>query len=513
MILPIDDTITAQASARGAAYRGIVRVSGTDAVAAVRRWFRVPADSFASQGDAANYPTDNFRPFEAAQHPCIVNGALTVWGDELPVPCALYYWPEGRGYTGQQSIELHTIGSQPLLDAIIRKLCESGCRLAGPGEFTLRAFLAGRIDLPQAEAVLGVIDADDRKQLDVALRQLAGGVGRPLAALRERLLEMTCHLEAEFDFADEEIEFLDRNLLKSELGASLQRIEQMRLQIQHRVSTSERPRVVLIGRPNAGKSCLFNALAVLSRPLLNSRVSDFADLPVVSAIVSPQPGTTRDWLEAELQIGELQLTLIDTAGIETSEIIGDDQPRQLAQASTQDAVEQANLVLLCLETNETLTKSEHKFLQENAERTIIVCTKSDLVTGDNTQASGFRLQASGRCLIGQARSLKPEVRSLVPTSAATGEGLPQLLDAIHARLQCQNMHGEVVPSTALRCRESLFHASESLQNALYLTESTQDDLFVTTEMRVALEHIGQMTGAVHNDEILDRIFSRFCIGK
>jgi len=454
-----------------------------------------------------------------------VNGELTVWGDELPVPCVLHYWPEGRGFTGQQAVELHTIGSQPLLDAIVRTLCESGCRLAGPGEFTLRAFLSGRIDLPQAEAVLGVIDADDRKQLDVALRQLAGGVGRPLAALRERLLEITCHLEAEFDFADEEIEFLDRNLLRSELTASLQMIEQMRQQMQQRASTSERPRVVLIGRPNTGKSSLINALvkhvsaadqvaadlrAAEGLPR-DSAAGTSAATKMPSAIVSPQPGTTRDWLETELQIGELQLTLLDTAGIETVETINsnnntdDDQPRQLAQAFTRDAIEQAHLVLLCIETNAAFTEIEQTFLRENADRTMIVRTKSDLVT-------------SGEWLVirderNEILAPRPSPLTTIQTSATTDEGLPQLLDAIQSRLHRDNMHGEVVPATALRCRESLTHAAESLQNALHLAETSHDDLLTATEMRVALEHIGQMTGAVHNDEILDRIFSRFCIGK
>ena len=488
MIPPIDDTITAQASARGAAYRGIVRVSGPDAAAALHRCFRVPVGPCASQGDVADV-------FHAQQHPCIVNGELTVWGNELPVPCTLYYWPEGRGFTGQQAVELHTIGSQPLLDTILKTLCDSGCRLAGPGEFTLRAFLSGRIDLPQAEAVLGVIDADDRKQLEVALRQLAGGVGRPLVALRERLLEMTCRLEAEFDFADEEIEFLDRDLLRAELASSLQLMEQTQQQMQQRASTSEQPRVVLIGRPNAGKSSLFNALVKHGgrhRPKIGN-------LP--SAIVSPQPGTTRDWLEVELQIGESQFILLDTAGIEaveTSDNNDDDHPQQLAQAMTRDALEQAELVLLCVETNATFTESERRFLRKNADRTMIVYTKSDLWAATL-----------------QAKEISDESREVhvVTSSATTGEGLPQLLGAIQSRLQCDHRYGEVVPATALRCRESLFHAAESLQNALHLAESSHDDLLTATEIRIALEHIGQMTGAVHNDEILDRIFSRFCIGK
>lgn len=490
MLFPVDDTITAQASARGAAYRGIVRLSGPDSVTALRRWFRMPLDDGSSHA--------GFHAFDVRPKPQIVEGELLVWGGELPVPCTLFYWPEGRGFTGQQSVELHTFGSQPLLDAVVRTLCESGCRLAGPGEFTLRAFLSGRIDLPQAEAVLGVIDADDRRQLDVALRQLAGGVGRPLAALRERLLEMVCHIEAEFDFADEEIEFLDRDVLRQELEASLQWVRQTQRQMQQRTSTAERPRVVLIGRPNAGKSSLFNALVE------RAAVVNGDPMPAsqqISAIVSPRPGTTRDWLEAELLTGEMAFVLLDTAGIETVDMPSDDMrsddnhPRQLAQAFTRDAVEQAEIVLLCLERGERPNESETVFLRENANRTMIVRTKTDLHA------------------LGETPDFAPHEMTTITTSATNGDGLPSLLDAIESRLQRDNTHGDIVPATALRCRESLHHAVESLQNAVQLTETLRDDLLIATEMRIALEHIGQMTGAVHNDEILDRIFSRFCIGK
>ena len=534
MLAPVDDTITAQASARGAGYRGIVRISGPDSVAALRSCFRIPVDTpkdmpfdasmCLSHGMSAEMSQrqGKFHSFEAVERPQIVEGRLVVWGDELPVPCTLYYWPEGRGFTGQQAIELHTIGSQPLLDVLVRRLCEFGCRLAGPGEFTLRAFLSGRIDLPQAEAVLGVIEADDRKQLDVALRQLAGGIGRPLTALRERLLEILCHIEAEFDFADEEIEFLDRHVLRQELEASLQLIRQTQQQMQQRESTTERPRVVLIGRPNAGKSSLFNAMIkfatvsgkhVQSSHCGNVLTNDMPGitriLPHISAIVSPKPGTTRDWLEAELQVGDTLLTLIDTAGIETVDVQLDaEQPRQLAQAFTRDAIEQAAIVLLCLETAETPNDSEGTFLRENASRTIIVCTKADLCREAIRQNDASQKSTPQQITENDNGTLRTIV-----TSAETGEGLPQLFETIQSRLQSDNKNGDVVPATALRCRESLHHAAESLQNALRLTETLRDDLLIATEMRVALEHIGQMTGAVHNDEILDRIFSRFCIGK
>ncbi|MDR1383259.1 MAG: 50S ribosome-binding GTPase [Planctomycetaceae bacterium] len=476
MLPPIDDTITAQASARGGARRGIVRISGFHSVSALERLFRVPAVESVS----------GYCPFVAGNQPQIIDGELVLWSEKLPIPCSLYYWSAGRGFTGQQSVELHTIGSQPILDAIVRKLCETGkCRLAGPGEFTLRAFLSGRIDLPQAEAVLGVIDSQNRRQLDAALRQLAGGVGRPLADLRERLLEMLCRLEAEFDFAEEEIEFLNRDELRQELNAALQLVEQTRRQMHDRASAPELPKVVLAGLPNAGKSRLFNALTMQAKQSANTNIS---------AIVSPLPGTTRDYLESKISWNETAFLLLDTAGIEPVITISEnEQPRQLAQTFTRDVIEQADVLLLCVECGRALSESEVTLFETNRSRAILVRTKSDKQQNKEN---------------GAAKQIP-----MVFTSAKSGVGLSQLLDATVQRLLSENIYGEVVPATALRCRESLQHAAESLRNAWELLESEQEDMFVAAEIRIALEHLGEIIGAVHNDEVLDRIFSRFCIGK
>jgi tRNA modification GTPase len=496
MLAPLDDTITAQASARGGAIRGIVRISGSHSVSALERLFRVPTPSDSVAGRINDKTIPVYRPFIAGDQPQIIDGELVLWSEELPVPCSLYYWSEGRGFTGQTSAELHTIGSQPILDAIVRKLCEMGkCRLAGPGEFTLRAFLSGRIDLPQAEAVLGVIDSQNRRQLDAALRQLAGGVGRPLADLRERLMEMLCRLEAEFDFAEEEIEFLNRDELRRELDAALQLAEQTRRQMHERSSTSEPPKVVLAGLPNAGKSMLFNTLTTQLEQTAN-KVSSTPQHAAgrVSAIVSPVPGTTRDYLEAKISWNENAFLLLDTAGIEREETIHEnDQPRRLAQTFARNAIEQADILLLCVECGRALLESENAFLEENRSHVMLIRTKSDQLKN--------------------MENVSTEQIPMIFTSAKSGDGLPQLLNAVVQRLQSENVYGEVIPATALRCRESLQHAAESLRNALELVESKQEETFVAAEIRIALERLGEIVGAVHNDEVLDRIFSRFCIGK
>jgi len=215
-----------------------------------------------------------------------------------PLPCDAYVWRDGQSYTGQPIVEVHTIGSPPLLQIVLRALCATGARLAGPGEFTLRAFLAGRIDLTQAEAVLAVIDAHDPQDLNVALGQLAGGLARPLHRLREALLDLLAHVEAGFDFADEELPFIEREELDRQLGAANDEVAAIVRQLALRGEPIDMARAVLVGRPNAGKSSLFNALA-----------GDHA------ALVSEHPGTTRDYLVAELDLDGLKCRLIDTAGL------------------------------------------------------------------------------------------------------------------------------------------------------------------------------------------------------
>jgi len=497
MLPSLDDTITAQASAHGRGFRGIVRLSGNDSVRLLRRWFRARQ---AGNGSATCY-------FEGGSQPSVVSGELLIWGDRLAIPCDLYYWPPGRGFTGQQAIELHLPGSQPVVDAMLQTLCKSGCRLAAPGEFTLRAFLSGRIDLTEAEAVLGVIDADNRKQLDIALRQLAGGVGRPLTAIRERLLEMLCRLEAEFDFAEEEIEFLDRSVLKNELSTAYALVEKTKQQMAERTSTFELPRVILAGRPNTGKSSLFNALICFGSPLnVVQNPSEMTDRHPLQAIVSGIPGTTRDYLEAKLTFGGQSFVLVDTAGLEdpngASETFGqDDLPRRLAQSATQSAIDSASLVLFCFDSDEPPTETEQCFFRGLQKNVIAVQTKSDRSNDDKQYVFPFQNDCE------QKRTLP------VVTSAKNMTGLVALLERIRQHLMRENDYGEVVPATAVRCRKSLDGTADSIQNALHLLETSGDDLLTAAEIRVALEHIGQMVGAVHTDEILDNIFSRFCIGK
>ncbi len=465
---PLDDTIAAIASAPGGAARGIVRISGPDAIECVTQVISSPLPLAEGQGVRADLPAN-------------VSATLRLPNLHSPLPCDLYTWPVGRSYTGQSVAEIHTLGSPPLLEMLLQAICSAGARLAMPGEFTLRAFLAGRIDLTQAEAVLGVIDANDSDSLHTALSQLAGGLARPLHELRDTLLDLLAHLEAGFDFADEDLAFITRDELLDRLAEAEQTIETIHRQMASRSDSSEHLRVVLVGRPNAGKSSLFNSL-----------VGDR------TALVSEHPGTTRDYLTADLDFDGVKCRLIDTAG--TSRGRKDKQPpvgrptpfeiEELAESSTAEQRRAAHLVLLCIDSSQPLDANEREwFAKLDPARQVVVLTKCDMPRHGDCPAAD------------------------VETSTATGSGIVALRDLLHRRLlSMQNQAGDIVVGTAIRCADSLQHAGECLRSARHVAADGLEEL-AAAELRAALVELGRVVGEVYTDDVLDRIFSRFCVGK
>lgn len=474
MSYALDDTIVALASAPGGAARAIVRLSGPGAATCLASVFVASSET--------GWTTPG-RPGVLTGHCCLALGPPQPSARVVPLrrlPAEVLFWPEGRSYTGQTTAEIHTFGSPPLVDALIGALCGAGARLARPGEFSLRAVLAGRMDLTEAEAVLGVIEADDPRSLDVALRQLAGGLADPLRALRAQLADLLARVEASLDFADEDIPPIDRRELHREITSAAAVVADLAARLAARGLSGETIRLVLIGLPNTGKSSLFNALA--SSP---------------GAIVSEQAGTTRDYLTAELRLDALRCMLIDTPGWQSSERHGDGAadaawPAELAELARVAADEQAacaQLKLMCIDSTRPLRRWERAQLERDDPDRLVVLTKCD---------APRRTDYSGPA---------------VATSAVSGDGLDALRQAVERRLVQRAGFGQAVPATARRCRPALSAAGESLRSAAALCDVRAGDELVAAELRAALDALGEVVGAVATDELLDRIFSRFCIGK
>ncbi|MEM8946170.1 MAG: GTPase [Planctomycetota bacterium] len=459
MVYDTEDTVAAIATAVGAAPRGMVRVSGPDTLSCIRRCFQPQRpDLLLNQLDT----------------PSVIDGIVLAGGSQAAIPCDLFYWPTQRSYTRQPTAELHTIGSPPLLHDVLQRVLACGARLAEPGEFTLRAFLAGRLDLTQAEAILGVIDAQSDADLQSALGQLAGGLSQSLTEVREKLLYLLAELEAGLDFVDEDIEFVSRD----QLGEDLRSVADLLLVVQDQLSlrsdTRDLPRVVLSGPPNAGKSSLFNALAA-------KYSEDGIDRP---ALVADQSGTTRDFVSATLHVNGIAFHLIDTAGLAAATTSSIDQ---FAQQVADSQREQADLIVECI----SIGNARSRTLRDIPGRKLIAFTKSDL-----------RSQSS------------LDIEDQISCSSLTGNGVSDLAGLVADRLrEASTGSGNSLTSSAARCAASLRQAVEATTVALELVANDAGEEIIAAEIRQALTSIGHVVGAIYTDDILDRVFSQFCIGK
>jgi len=457
------DTIVAIASAPGGAARGIVRLSGPRTQACLAGFFQ---------------PTSPQTPSGLR----VEIGLVRLADIAVLLPCDVYFWPNDRSYTRQPSAEMHTLGSPPLLEALVRTACAHGARPALPGEFTLRAFLAGRVDLTQAEAVLGVVDAADPRALDVALQQMAGGLAKSLHRVREELLDLVAHIEASLDFAEEDIEFVSPAEIDRCLVAASDAVSDLLGRMSTRDATGDAVRAALIGSPNVGKSSLFNAL-----------VSDSA------AIVSPTAGTTRDFLLGQVDLDGVACRLIDTAGIDRDEsgattAIGTGIDLIAQQAAAQQH-QSAQVHVFCLDSSRPLNDWEQAELRRATSTvTLVALTKCDRPRR-----------------IDIPWNPKAEI---VTTSSRTGQGMDDLRRRLRQLvLTARHVDSDVVGATAVRCHDSLHRTAVALAQARELVRRSDGEELVAAEIRLALDELGQISGAVYNDDVLDRIFSRFCIGK
>jgi tRNA modification GTPase len=471
MMLQLDDTIAAIATARGPGGLAVVRVSGPAAVAIGDAAFNgrgrlAEAASHTLHHGWAMWPTrdeQDREPTSATSRPL----------DEVVV--AVFRAP--RSYTRQDVIEVSCHGGEQSGRRVLAALLAAGARLARPGEFTLRAFLNGRLDLVQAEAVADLIHAATESAHDLALGQLAGALSARINTLADRVTDAAAEVEARVDFAEDvggvevpphvvaEIEALDRDL--AELLASATYARALR----------EGARVPLVGRPNVGKSSLFNALVGEPR-----------------AIVTAVPGTTRDRVSEAIEISGVQVTLSDTAGLrETTDPI-----EAIGVGLAEQAIEAGTAVMWVVDASSELEAADRAIASRLSGRKVVaVLNKCDRKT---------------RISAGELGALFEGREPVVEVSATRGDGLPRLREALSERLGAKSIEAAAWVSNP-RHADALARARGALGRAAVASGERQPGEIVALELREALAAIGEVTGASADEDLLDRIFSRFCIGK
>jgi tRNA modification GTPase len=446
-----EDTIVAIATPAGRGGVGVVRVSGPDAL-------RV-----------AGSLSDRTAPLEPRRATLVRVMAKSTAVDRA----VLTFFPAPHSYTGEDVLEISAHGSPVLLHAIVDTAVQAGARLAEPGEFTFRAYLRGRIDLVQAEAVKDLVDAMTPLQARAAFDQLEGTLTNRIREIDAALFEVSARLEASLDFADEGYHFIDP------VGAALE-IEEIGRAIDELLSDARRGRlvrdgaqVVIVGRPNAGKSSIFNRLAGAGR-----------------AIVTDVPGTTRDLLTEVLDLEGVAVTLVDTAGLRRA---GADAVEQEGIARAHAARTVADLIVVVLDASTGLTSDDEELLSNtSASRRIIVRNKSDLAS-----AWDPRLVAA----------------QTLPVSARSGAGFDRLRAAMIDELSGGERLRDTPAVTNMRHVELLTRARAALGRAAVAAAAGTPEEFVAADVTEARGHLEEVTGARTPDDVLHAIFDRFCIGK
>jgi tRNA modification GTPase len=458
MILPeVADTIAAISTPLGEAGIGIVRLSGPEAAAIARRIFR---------------PHHSHR--RLASHRLYLGHIIDPQGEIIDeVLLALMRAPQT--YTREDVVEINCHSGYGVLSRILKLALSQGARLARPGEFTLRAFLSGRLDLTQAEAVLEVIQAGTAASLKVAAGHLAGTLGRRLRQEREAFLDLLAQVEAALDFPEEAAE-LSPQVMEAVLLPRGQSLQSLADTFREGRLLREGLRVVIAGRPNVGKSSLLNRLLEMDR-----------------AIVTEIPGTTRDFIEETVSLGGVPVRLSDTAGLRPAR----DRAEELGIRRTRERLAQADLVLYLVEGSEPLRDQDRAALKELCGQPgLAVINKVDLPC----QLSESDLQAA-------------TAFPLIKISALTGQGVEDLKKAVVELALGGGLQPQGETLTQARHQEHLLSALKCLDRARALLSATTPWELVALELGEAVRELGAITGEEVGDAVLERIFSEFCLGK
>jgi len=447
-----DDTIVAIATPAGRGALGVIRISGPRALNIVQ---------------AITSRRTPLEPRHATLTRIVTTAGAGAAGGADSVVATYFKAP--HSYTGDDVVEVSAHGSPVILRGIVHAAMEAGARLARPGEFTLRAFLSGRIDLVQAEAVADLIASATPLQVRVAFDQLEGTLTRRIAALDTTLFDVIARLEASLDFPDEGYHFIDRDETEQRMRDVIQGIDALLEDGRRGRVVRDGATVVLSGRPNVGKSSLFNALAGTDR-----------------AIVTDVPGTTRDLITEPLDVNGIAVTLVDTAGARRAH----DVVEREGVARGERARGVADLILVVVDRSEALSPDDHTLLSETrSSKRLIVANKGDLPG---------RVALDGSIVV----------------SATTGDGLERLRCAIAAELGGEESQRETPAVTNLRHISLLQQARECLDQAVMALSTAQvPEEFVLAELHAARARFDEVVGVRTPEDVLTHIFEKFCIGK
>ncbi|MFN5879113.1 MAG: tRNA uridine-5-carboxymethylaminomethyl(34) synthesis GTPase MnmE, partial [Flavobacteriales bacterium] len=449
------DTICAIATPNGLGAISVIRLSGKESLKIIQAVFSKDLSDKASH-------TVHFGNFLSGQNVIIDEVLVTVF-------------QQGKSFTGEESIEISCHASPYIQQQILKTLMEQGCRLAEPGEFTMRAFINGKMDLSQAEAVADLIASQSKSAHDIALKQLKGGFSSELKELREKLIHFASLVELELDFAEEDVEFADRKELKQLVIDVLAYIQRLARSFELGNAIKNGVPVAIVGAPNTGKSTLLNQLLGEDR-----------------AIVSNIAGTTRDVIEETLNIDGILFRLIDTAGIrENAEEI-----EAMGIERSKEKIRQA-AVVLCM-ADSTVEGSLEEVLQWAQEIRETYPDKKVLVLANKADMNSIHT----------ARSLS----GVEEISAKEGKGIDELKKELVAQVVGDfSLANDTIVSNA-RHYDALRRTAESLEKARFGLENNITADFVAMDIRQAMYDLGTITGDISTDDLLGNIFSKFCIG-
>ena len=462
----LEDTIAAVATPPGEGAIGIVRLSGSEALAIGKRCFR------------------RQKPGKWQSHRSYVGLVFDSANDERVDQALCTYMRGPHSYTGEDVVEFSCHGSPAVLRQTLGLLLDQGARLAQPGEYTLRAFLNGRLDLAQAEAVMDVVRARTGKGLSFALDQLEGRLSRQVQELRQQVLGLLARLEANIDFSEDDVPAVPSHEVAASIADMLSALDQLLATAPSGAMVRDGVPTVLVGRPNVGKSSLLNAFLSADR-----------------AIVTDIPGTTRDVLEETVDVDGIPLVLADTAGIaETQDVV-----EQIGVERSRASLAAARLIIVVLDSSMPL---------QPADRSVIAEVKG-LREGDSDQQAIIALNKADKSRVLSSMDVQGLLVGcpVVPTSALASDGLDALRAEIGRKLLQEGLQADSAVITSVRHHGILKEAHTALTEARFAAADGLPEDFVCIGLRAALSALGELTGENATEDLLDRIFGEFCIGK